>query len=79
MPHDPVLISETKEWLNKATQDLRSAEHALTALPPLLGDVAYHCQQAQKRLLKLFLSGTTSLSEKRTVLKKSASNVLTKI
>jgi len=36
MPHDPVLVSETKEWLIKATQDLRSAEHALTASPPLV-------------------------------------------
>lgn len=55
MPHDPVLVSETKEWLIKATQDLRSAEHALTALPPLLGDVAYHCQQATEKALKAFL------------------------
>ncbi len=55
MPHDPVLVSETKEWLIKETQDLRSAEHALTALPPLLGDVAYHCQQATEKALKAFL------------------------
>ena len=55
MPHDPILVSETKEWLIKATQDLRSAEHALTASPPLLGDVAYHCQQATEKALKAFL------------------------
>ncbi|MCJ7705397.1 MAG: HEPN domain-containing protein [Desulfobacterales bacterium] len=55
MPHDPVLVSETKEWLIKATQDLRSAEHALTASPPLLGDVAYHCQQVTEKALKAFL------------------------
>jgi HEPN domain-containing protein len=55
MPHDPVLVSETKDWLIKAAQDLRSAEHALIALPPLLGDVAYHCQQATEKALKAFL------------------------
>jgi len=52
MPHDPVLASETKEWLSKAALDLRSVEHALTALPPLLADVAYHCQQATEKTLK---------------------------
>lgn len=55
MPRDPVLVSETRDWLIKATQDIRSAEHALTALPPLLGDVAYHCQQATEKALKAFL------------------------
>jgi len=55
MPHDPVLVSETKAWLIKAAQDIRSAEHALTAFPPLLGDVAYHCQQATEKTFKAFL------------------------
>ena len=55
MPHDPILVSETKEWLSKAALDLRSAEHALTALPPLLEDVAYHCQQATEKKLEGFL------------------------
>ena len=55
MPHDPVLIAETKGWLYKVCLDLRSAEHALTAFPPLLADVAYHCQQATEKALKAFL------------------------
>ena len=55
MPHDPALVSETREWFSKAALDIRSAEHALTAFPPLLGDVAYHCQQATEKALKGFL------------------------
>ena len=55
MPHDPVLISETRSWLQKATIDIRAAEHDLTASPPLLSDVVYHCQQAAEKSLKGFL------------------------
>ncbi len=46
MPVDPVLIAETKAWLRKAAYDLRAASHSLTASPPLLEDVVFHCQQA---------------------------------
>jgi HEPN domain-containing protein len=60
MPHDPVLISETKAWLKKAATDVRSADHALTASPPILADVAYHSQQAVEKALKAFLVWSNS-------------------
>ena len=41
MPHDPALSAETREWLKKAASDLSCAKHALTASPPLFGDVVY--------------------------------------
>jgi HEPN domain-containing protein len=52
---DSVLISETQAWLRKAAQDLRAANHSLTASPPLLEDVVFHCQQAAEKTLKGFL------------------------
>ena len=55
MPVDPVLIAETKAWLRKAAYDLRVASHSLTASPPLLDDVVFHCQQAAEKALKGFL------------------------
>ena len=55
MPVDPVLIAETKAWLRKAAYDLRAASHSLTAFPPLLDDVVFHCQQAAEKALKGFL------------------------
>jgi len=55
MPHDPALVSETRAWFNKAADDLRAAEHALLAQPPLLGDLLFHCQQVAEKSLKGFL------------------------
>jgi HEPN domain-containing protein len=55
MPYDPILVLETKGWLKKAAIDIRSAEHAFTAVPPILSDVVYHSQQATEKALKAFL------------------------
>jgi len=55
MPHDLVLILETKGWLKKAALDIRSAEHAFSAIPPILSDAVYHSQQAAEKTLKAFL------------------------
>ncbi|MEW6657962.1 MAG: HEPN domain-containing protein [Thermodesulfobacteriota bacterium] len=55
MPHDPVLVTETRSWLRKADTDFRAAQHDLTASPPLLDDAAFHCQQAVEKSLKAFL------------------------
>jgi hypothetical protein len=41
MPHDPVLVAETKDWFAKAANDLRAAEHEFTAVPPLLSDIVF--------------------------------------
>jgi uncharacterized protein len=49
-------IEDTKEWLRKAEEDLKSADHLLTAMPPFLGTAPFHCQQAAEKALKAFLA-----------------------
>lgn len=56
MPHDPILIADTKAWLKKSAIDLRCAALDLEAYPPLLEDVVFHCQQAVEKSLKAFLT-----------------------
>ena len=56
MPHDPVRLEDTRAWLHKAGSDLRAAKVGLEAAPPLLEDVAFHCQQAVEKALKAFLT-----------------------
>ncbi len=55
MTFDPVLLSDVRAWLIKASRDLRSAELALQAEAELYGDVVFHCQQAAEKSLKAFL------------------------
>jgi len=55
MPHDPALVAEAKAWFKKAAADLRAAEHAVLAQPPLLEDLLFHCQQTAEKVLKGFL------------------------
>jgi HEPN domain-containing protein len=56
MPHDPVRVADTQGWLVKVSTDLRGAEIDLAAVPPLLEDVMFHCQQAVEKALKAFLT-----------------------
>jgi HEPN domain-containing protein len=56
MPHDPILIADTKAWLKKAGIDLRAARIDLDADPPLLEDMVFHCQQAVEKSFKAFLT-----------------------
>ena len=56
MPHDPILIADTRAWLKKAGNDLRAATIGLQADPPLLEDVVFHCQQAVEKSFKAFLT-----------------------
>lgn len=56
MQHDPILVEETAAWLRRATNDLAAAEHDLQAEPPLLGDIAFHAQQAAEKAMKAFLT-----------------------
>lgn len=56
MQNDPVRVADTQAWLVKAEKDLKSAEHGLTASPPLLEDVVFHCQQVVEKSLKGFLT-----------------------
>jgi HEPN domain-containing protein len=55
MQPDAARIDETRSWLQKAAKDLRAASHDLQAVPPLVDDVAFHCQQAVEKALKGFL------------------------
>jgi HEPN domain-containing protein len=48
-------IAEAREWLVKAALDLRGAQIDLEAMPPLLEDALFHCQQAVEKSLKAFL------------------------
>jgi len=56
MPHDPTRVSEVRAWLARAAEDLRAAAHELTAIPPILGDLVFHCQQAVEKSMKGFLT-----------------------
>ncbi|MSS73407.1 MAG: HEPN domain-containing protein [Candidatus Latescibacteria bacterium] len=56
MPHDPIRLADTRGWFLKAKEDLRGAEIDLAAVPPLLGDILFHCQQAVEKALKAFLT-----------------------
>lgn len=50
------IAAEIAEWLAHAGLDLRAAEVDLDAAPPLLGDAAFHCQQAVEKALKALLT-----------------------
>ncbi|MEO6164867.1 MAG: nucleotidyltransferase domain-containing protein [Candidatus Binatia bacterium] len=51
MPHDAERVSETRAWILKSARDLQAAAHDLRAVPPLLEDVVFHCQQAAEKEL----------------------------
>jgi HEPN domain-containing protein len=56
MQSDAARLADTRAWLAKARTDLRSAEHALAASPPLAEDVAFHAQQAAEKAMKALLT-----------------------
>lgn len=56
----PEVAAEVREWLERATDDLREAEHDLVAVPPLLRGAAFHSQQAAEKALKAFLAAHES-------------------
>jgi HEPN domain-containing protein len=56
MRRDDPRSNEVRPWFTKSTHDLRAAEVLLAADPPLLGEAAYHCQQATEKALKGFRS-----------------------
>lgn len=57
MPGDPVLLDEVRGWLRKAASDLRTAELARAASPPLQDQAVFHRQQAVEKALKGFRAG----------------------
>lgn len=52
----PELLAEVREWVQRAMEDLREAEHDLVASPPLVRGAVFHCQQAAEKALKAFLT-----------------------
>jgi len=56
MPHDPVLLAETKAWLTRAASDLLAAAVDVEVSPPLLEDALFHSQQAIEKSFKAFLT-----------------------
>jgi len=56
MGFDPVRLSNTREWLSLAREDLDNADHDLGAKPPFLKSALFHCQQATEKVLKGFLT-----------------------
>jgi HEPN domain-containing protein len=55
MPHDPVKVKDTREWLQKAWEDLQVGRTSLLHLPDLTSPVVFHAQQAVEKALKAFL------------------------
>ena len=46
---------EVRGWLLRTSEDLRAGRHDLTAIPPLLNDVAFHAQQCAEKSMKALL------------------------
>jgi HEPN domain-containing protein len=47
---------EVRGWLEKADEDVRSAEADLAFDPPIHSDALFHCQQAVEKAMKAFLT-----------------------
>ena len=58
------LRAEVGEWLQRADEDLREAEHDLKAVAPLTRGAVFHCQQAAEKAMKAFLTATEHLFPK---------------
>ncbi len=52
----PETAVETRAWFQKATNDLRGADIDLAAVPPLVEDALFHCQQAAEKAMKGYLT-----------------------
>ena len=65
MQPDEARHADTSAWLAKAQLDLRSAEHAFAASPPLLEDAAFHCQQTVEKAMKARLAYGVPLAPSR--------------
>jgi HEPN domain-containing protein len=47
---------EVRAWLEKAMNDIRGAQIDMDAVPPLIEDALFHCQQAVEKAMKAFLT-----------------------
>jgi len=53
---DPVLVSNTREWLARAKEDPETAAFTLTAPQPFVRSALFHCEQAVEKAMKAFLT-----------------------
>ena len=56
MPLDPARLADVRSWLDRASADMRAADHGMKAEPQLLDDVLFHCQQAVEKSFKALLA-----------------------
>jgi HEPN domain-containing protein len=56
MSPDAARLADTRAWLAKAHIDVRCARVSRSAVPPILEDALFHCQQACEKALKAFLA-----------------------
>lgn len=56
MSPDAARLEDTRAWLAKARTDVRCAQVSRSAVPPILEDALFHCQQACEKALKAFLA-----------------------
>ena len=53
---DPILWSNTQEWVLRAKEDLDAAALVLTAPSPLVRTALFHSQQAVEKAMKALLT-----------------------
>ena len=51
---DPILLSNTREWLLRTKEDLDAAALVLKVPSPLVRTALFHCQQAVEKAMKAF-------------------------
>ena len=56
MPRDQARVAETKEWLERAADDLQAADYLLQPTPPHTRSSLFHTQQAAEKTMKAFLA-----------------------
>ena len=56
MAHEAALVAETRDWFQKARDDLEAAQRLLSGTPPLVAVAAFHTQQAAEKAMKGFLT-----------------------
>ncbi|HEY1203617.1 MAG: HEPN domain-containing protein [Bryobacteraceae bacterium] len=56
MQPDDLRARDTEDWLSRSLENLRNAEHDLTARPPFVRDALFHAQQSVEMALKGLLT-----------------------
>jgi len=56
MQPDDLRARDTEDWLSRSLENLRNAEHDLTAQPPFVRDALFHAQQSVEMALKGLLT-----------------------